>query len=73
MMNEYNIRLGQNLRRERIRRGLALREVAKMTNDEFKASVLGAYERGDRAITVARFARLCQIYGVSMSWVLHES
>jgi len=69
-MNEFNIRLGRNLRAERVRRGFALREVAKMTDNEFKASVLGAYERGDRAITVARFARLCQIYGVSMSWIL---
>jgi len=41
-----------------------------MTNDEFKASILGAYERSERAITVVRLNRLCQVYEISMSVVL---
>ena len=70
LMNEFNIRLGRNLRAERVRRGFALREVAKMTDNEFKASVLGAYERGERAITVVRLARLCRIYGIHIHKVI---
>ena len=69
-MTEFNLQLGRNLRAERVRRGLSLRDVADLTADEFKSSVVGAYERGERAITVIRLNRLCQIYGISMSVVL---
>ena len=34
------------------------------SGEEFKASVLGAYERGERAISVARLQRLARFYGV---------
>lgn len=44
--------------------------MADMTDGEFKSSVVGAYERGERAITVIRLNRLCQIYGISMAVVL---
>ncbi len=68
-MTEFNLQLGQNLRAERLRRGLSLQDVAEMTDDEFKSSVLGAYERGERAMTVIRLNRLCQVYGISISVV----
>jgi len=35
-----------------------------MSSEEFKASVLGAYERGERVISVPRLMRLAQLYGV---------
>jgi len=67
---EFNLQLGRNLRAERVRRGLALLDVAEITDNEFKSSVLGAYERGERAMTVIRLKRLCQVYEISMSVVL---
>lgn len=38
-------------------------DVENHTEGEFKASVVGAYERGERAISVQRFASLAEIYG----------
>src|SRR5581483_3457137 len=38
------------LRPIRRQKGLSLHEVEAMSNEEFKASVLGAYERGERVI-----------------------
>ena len=39
-------------------------EVEAFTGGEFKASVVGAYERGERAISVQRLTRLAEVYGV---------
>ena len=39
-------------------------EVEAFTDGEFKASVVGAYERGERAISVQRLTRLAEVYGV---------
>jgi transcriptional regulator with XRE-family HTH domain len=44
--------------------------VETQTDGEFKASVVGAYERGERAISVQRFARLSEIYGTPASDLL---
>lgn len=35
-----------------------------MTDGEFKASVVGAYERGERAMSVQRLVRLAEIYSL---------
>lgn len=45
-------------------------EVESQTDGEFKASVVGAYERGERAISVQRFAALANIYGASAADML---
>lgn len=59
---EYLVRLGRRLREVRRRQGLSLKVVEAMTNGEFKASALGAYERAQRAISVARLQRLAAVY-----------
>ena len=70
MVDEFNLALGQRLRAARRRRGWSLGEVETNTQGEFKASVLGAYERGERAISVQRFVRLAEMYAVSASELL---
>ncbi|MFA5775697.1 MAG: transcriptional regulator, partial [Ilumatobacteraceae bacterium] len=45
-------------------------EVEQQSEDEFKASVLGAYERGERSISVIRLDRLAQFYGVTVDQLL---
>jgi transcriptional regulator with XRE-family HTH domain len=44
--------------------------VEEASGREFKASVLGAYERGERIISVLRMQRLAQIYGVPVDQLL---
>jgi transcriptional regulator with XRE-family HTH domain len=57
-------RLGARLRSLRRQQHLSLQDVETASRHEFKASVLGAYERGDRAISVRRLQRLARIYHV---------
>ena len=57
-------RVGERLRAIRRQKGLSLHDVEARSNLEFKASVLGAYERGERAISVPRLLRLAEIYEV---------
>ena len=62
--------MGQRLRAARRQRGWSLGEIEAQTEGEFKASVVGAYERGERAISVQRFVRLAEIYGVPANEIL---
>lgn len=70
MSDEFNIFVGQRLRAARKQRGWSLGEVESHTEGEFKASVVGAYERGERAISVQRFVRLADAYRVSAAELL---
>lgn len=56
--------LGARLRRLRRQQRMSLQEVEAASGQEFKASVLGAYERGERAISVPRLQRLARVYRV---------
>jgi transcriptional regulator with XRE-family HTH domain len=44
--------------------------VEARSGQEFKASVLGAYERGERALSVGRLLRLAELYDVPASLLL---
>lgn len=70
MLEDFNYALGQRLRAARRQRGWSLGEVESQTDGEFKASVVGAYERGERAISVQRYVALAEIYGASPSDLL---
>lgn len=77
MDERFNLALGARLRAARRRRGFSLNEVEDLSGREFKASVLGAYERGDRTISVPRLVRLATIYEISVqnlipSEVIHD-
>lgn len=66
MDEDFNLALGARLRAARRRRGLSLTEVERLSDREFSASAVGAYERGDRTISVPRLARLAGIYDVTV-------
>lgn len=70
LVEDFNYALGQRLRAARRHRGWSLGDVESHTDGEFKASVVGAYERGERAISVQRFARLADVYGTDASDLL---
>jgi len=62
--------IGERLRAIRRQKRLSLQEVEALSRKEFKASVLGAYERGERAISVPRLMRLAGVYGVPAEQLL---
>ena len=70
MTAEYAQRVGDRLRDVRKQQRLSLQGVETASGTEFKASVLGAYERGERAISVPRLQRLAQFYKVPVDQLL---
>ena len=66
----YARKVGQRLRAIRRQKGLSLQDVEAMSGHEFKASVLGAYERGERIISVPRLQRLAGYYDVPVDQLL---
>ena len=62
--------LGLRLRQVRKYRRLTLRDVEERSRQDFKASALSAYERGERSISLARLARLAEIYDVEAAELL---
>lgn len=62
--------VGERLRQIRQQKKLSLSEVESATHQEFKASVMGAYERGERMISVPRLERLANFYGVTVDQLL---
>ncbi len=69
---DYNERVGERLRSIRQQRGMSLQDVHKATDGEFKAAVLGAYERGERSLSLPRLRRLAACYGVPINQPLPE-
>jgi transcriptional regulator with XRE-family HTH domain len=66
----YSRQVGDRLRVIRKQKRLSLQEVEAQSAQEFKASVLGAYERGERALSVPRLDRLAQFYNVPIEQLL---
>jgi transcriptional regulator with XRE-family HTH domain len=66
----YAVRVGARLRAIRKQKRLSLQDVEASSSQEFKASVLGAYERGERAISVPRLQRLARFYSVPVDQLL---
>jgi len=66
----YGRKVGERLRAIRRQKGLSLQDVEASSGQEFKASVVGAYERGERAISVPRLQRLAAFYNVPVDQLL---
>jgi transcriptional regulator with XRE-family HTH domain len=66
----YARRVGQRLRAIRRQKRRSLQEVESASSQEFNASVLGAYERGERVISVPRLQRLADFYRVPVDQLL---
>ena len=71
----YNRSVGSRLRAIRKEKGYSLQDVVALSDQEFKASVLGAYERGERSLSLPRLRRLAAFYGVPIDQMLppHET
>ncbi|MDP9067202.1 MAG: transcriptional regulator [Actinomycetota bacterium] len=71
-MSDYAGQLGERLRKIRIQKGMSLQDVQQASKGKWKAAVVGAYERGDRNVTVARLSELAEFYGVPVSEILPD-
>jgi transcriptional regulator with XRE-family HTH domain len=67
---DYQRRLGNRLRAIRQQQGLTLQQVEEISGGKWKAVVVGSYERGDRAVSVAKLAELSEFYNVPVSELL---
>lgn len=70
---DYQRALGDRLRAIRRQQGMSLADVERRSGGTWKAVVVGAYERGDRAITIAKLARLTGFYGVPIRELLPDA
>jgi transcriptional regulator with XRE-family HTH domain len=71
-LSPYSRKVGERLRAIRRQKRLSLQDVEASSEFEFKASVLGAYERGERAISVPRLERLARYYAVPIDQLLPQ-
>lgn len=68
--NDYAKALGERLRRIRIQKNMSLQDVQQSSEGKWKAAVVGAYERGDRNVTVGKLSELADFYSVPVSEIL---
>lgn len=69
---DYSKALGERLRKIRAQKGMSLQEVQQASAGRWKAAVVGAYERGDRNVSVARLFELAGFYGVPVGEILPD-
>ncbi len=72
LREQYAKTVGNKLRTVRKQMRLSLQRVEVLSGREFKASVLGAYERGERSISVPRLQRLAKLYDVPVDQLLPD-
>jgi transcriptional regulator with XRE-family HTH domain len=72
MSTEIEQRCAHKLRELRRSKGLTLQECELISNGALKAVVLGSYERGHRAISLARLQQLADFYDVPIDHFLSD-
>jgi len=68
----YNEMVGARVRSIRRQRGLSLQDVQRLSSGEFKAAVVGAYERGERSLSLPRLHRLASFFQVPITQFLPQ-
>lgn len=68
----YALALGERLRRVRQQQDLSLHDVEARSGGDLKASVLGAYERGERAVSITRLHAMAQFFRVPVAELLPD-
>jgi transcriptional regulator with XRE-family HTH domain len=70
MATDIEKRCSERLRTIRREKGLTLHQCEELSGGEVKAVVLGSYERGTRAISLARLTQLAELYNVPLQYFL---
>jgi transcriptional regulator with XRE-family HTH domain len=68
----YNQALGERLRSVRQQQGLSLQDVEARSGGELKASVVGAYERGERSVSIVRLRVLAEFFRVPVAELMPD-
>ena len=68
--DEYDREVGDHLRAIRQQQRLSLKQAADASRGAITASLLGAYERGERRVTVRRLRQLADLYRMAMDDLL---
>lgn len=68
----YAALLGDRLRHVRQQQDLSLHDVEAASGGDLKASVVGAYERGERTISMARLHRMAEFFRVPVAELLPD-
>jgi transcriptional regulator with XRE-family HTH domain len=68
----YARTLGERLRSVRQQQGMSLHDVEERSEGRLKASVVGAYERGERAVSITRLEVLADFYRVPVAELLPD-
>ena len=68
----HALAIGARLRRVRHQQGMSLADVQARSDGRWKAVVVGAYERGDRTVTLSRLADLAEFYDVPLGDLLPD-
>jgi transcriptional regulator with XRE-family HTH domain len=68
----YSHSLGERLRSVRQQQGLSLQDVEARSGGELKASVVGAYERGERSVSITRLRVLAEFFRVPVAELMPD-
>jgi transcriptional regulator with XRE-family HTH domain len=60
------------IRKQRKARSLTLQDIERLSSRRIKAVVMGSYERGTRAISVARAIEIANLFAIPLSELLEE-
>ncbi len=71
--DRYAVALGGRLRRVRQQQRRSLHEVEAVSGGQLKASVVGAYERGERTVSISRLHILADFYRVPIAELLPDA
>jgi transcriptional regulator with XRE-family HTH domain len=64
--------ISARIRMQRKARSLTLQDIEKLSNGRIKAVVMGSYERGSRAISLARTIEIANLFAIPLSELIEE-
>ena len=65
--------ISARIRAQRKARSLTLQDIERLSNGRIKAVVMGSYERGSRAISLARTIEIANLFAIPLSELIEES
>jgi transcriptional regulator with XRE-family HTH domain len=64
--------ISARIRAHRKARGLTLHDIERLSNGKIKAVVMGSYERGTRAISLARTIEIANLFSIPVTELIEE-